>query len=86
MHSYDPAEDKEMLGFSSCAVGATVPGRDVGELDTLRIHPTVAKLLGIEPAAKRDGGPARHEQFLERTPRGMKLRRLAVRVGLPELP
>jgi hypothetical protein len=30
--------------------GSKSPGRDVGELDTLRIHPTVAKLLDIQPA------------------------------------
>jgi predicted AlkP superfamily pyrophosphatase or phosphodiesterase len=58
MHSYDPAVNKEMLGFCVLArIGSTAPGRDVGPLDSLRIHPTVAKLLGIEPAAGATGQP-----------------------------
>jgi predicted AlkP superfamily pyrophosphatase or phosphodiesterase len=58
MHSYDPAVDKEMLGFCVLARwGATTPGRNVGELDTLRFHPTVAKLLDIEPAMGATAAP-----------------------------
>ncbi len=58
MHGYDPAENKEMLGFAVLTRwGSTTPGRDVGELDTLRIHPTVAKLLGIEPATGATAKP-----------------------------
>ena len=52
MHGYDPAEDDKMLGFAVLTrVGSDQPGRDLGKLDTLRLHPTVAKLLSIEPAA-----------------------------------
>jgi predicted AlkP superfamily pyrophosphatase or phosphodiesterase len=51
MHGYDPAENPEMLGcFVLTRWGATTPGHDTGPLDSLRIHPTVAKLLGVEPA------------------------------------
>jgi predicted AlkP superfamily pyrophosphatase or phosphodiesterase len=52
MHGYDPAEDRKMLGFAvlSCW-GSELPGKDLGEVSTLRLHPTVAKLLGIKPAA-----------------------------------
>jgi len=51
MHSYDPTEDKEMRGlFILVRWGSKSPGRDVGPLDSLRIHPTVARLLGIQPA------------------------------------
>ncbi|MGD9633121.1 MAG: alkaline phosphatase family protein [Pirellulales bacterium] len=51
MHSYDPAEDKEMRGiFILTRWGAKSPGRDLGPLDSLRIHPTVAKLLSVKPA------------------------------------
>lgn len=51
MHSYDPAADKEMRGiFVLTQWGAKSPGQDIGPFDSLRIHPTVAKLLGIKPA------------------------------------
>jgi predicted AlkP superfamily pyrophosphatase or phosphodiesterase len=51
MHGYDPAEDEKMQGFMVLArVGSTEPGHDLGKVDTLRIHPTVAKLLGMQPA------------------------------------
>jgi predicted AlkP superfamily pyrophosphatase or phosphodiesterase len=51
MHGYDPAENPEMLGcFVLSRWGATTPGRDAGPIDSLCIHPTVAKLLGVEPA------------------------------------
>ena len=40
-----------MLGFAVlCKMGATEPGKDVGPIETPRFHPTVAKLLGIQPA------------------------------------
>jgi predicted AlkP superfamily pyrophosphatase or phosphodiesterase len=56
MHGYDPAEAPEMLGFTVlCRVGSDQPGVDLGQVDSLRIHPTVAKLLGIKPA---DGAKA----------------------------
>jgi hypothetical protein len=58
MHGYDPALDKEMLGFTVLArYGSQEPGRDLGPIDNLRIHPTVAKLLGIQPAAGATAAP-----------------------------
>ena len=56
MHGYDPTEDDKMLGFAVLAKwGSTAPGKDLGPVSTLQIHPTVAKLLGIKPA---DGATA----------------------------
>lgn len=53
MHGYDPQTNEQMLG---CMVlwRAETPlgGVDLGRVDALRLHPTVAALLGIEPAAK----------------------------------
>jgi predicted AlkP superfamily pyrophosphatase or phosphodiesterase len=52
MHGYDPATDDKMQGFMVLErYGSDQPGHDLGKIDTLRIHPTVAKLLGIEPAS-----------------------------------
>jgi predicted AlkP superfamily pyrophosphatase or phosphodiesterase len=52
MHGYDPAEDDKMLGFAVLAKwGSTAPGKNLGPVSTLELHPTVAKLLGIKPAA-----------------------------------
>ena len=69
MHGYDPAENPEMLGFFVLTRwGATTPGRDVGPLDSLRIHPTVAKLLGIEPAEGATGTAARCRRSLNDAP------------------
>jgi predicted AlkP superfamily pyrophosphatase or phosphodiesterase len=51
MHGYDPAMDDKMQGFMALERwGSDQPGVDLGKIDTLRIHPTVAKLLGIKPA------------------------------------
>src|SRR5262249_43632152 len=51
MHGYDPEQDPQMLGFCVlCRVGSTDARQDVGPIETPRIHPTVAKLLGIQPA------------------------------------
>ncbi len=51
MHGYDPAVDDKMQGFMVLArYGSDQPGHDLGKIDTLHIHPTVAKLLGIKPA------------------------------------
>jgi hypothetical protein len=58
MHSYDPNEDKEMRGvFVLTRWRAKSPGHDLGPLDSLRIHPTVAKLLGVKPADGATGEP-----------------------------
>ncbi len=61
MHGYDPAEDEKMLGFAVlCRVGSDQPGRDLGKFDSLRLHPTVAKLLGIQPASGAKAEPIEH--------------------------
>lgn len=58
MHSYDPHEDQEMRGlFVLTRWGAKSSGRDLGPLDSLRIHPTVAKLLNFRPAEGATGEP-----------------------------
>jgi hypothetical protein len=58
MHGYDPEFDPKMLGFMVLArVDFDQPGRDLGKVDTVQIHPTVAKLLGIEPASGAKGKP-----------------------------
>ena len=47
-----------MLGFMVLSrIGSDEPGRDLGKVDTVQIHPTVAKLLGIQPAAGAKGKP-----------------------------
>ncbi|HEY2826765.1 MAG TPA: nucleotide pyrophosphatase/phosphodiesterase family protein [Pirellulales bacterium] len=52
MHGYDPALDDKMQGLMVLArYGSDQPGKDLGKIDTLRIHPTVAKLLGVQPAS-----------------------------------
>ena len=51
MHGYDPEIDDKMLGFMVLyRWGSDEPGRDLGKVDTPQLHPTVAKLLGIQPA------------------------------------
>ena len=58
MHGYDPAEDEKMLGFAVLyRYGSDQPGSDLGKLDTLRLHPTVAKLPGIQPASGATAEP-----------------------------
>ncbi len=50
MHGYDPDESPDMLGlgiFWSSSGGAAI---DLGRVDARRLHPTVARLLGIEPS------------------------------------
>ena len=52
MHGYDPAEDDKMLGFAVLSRwGSDQPGKDLGPVSALQLHPAVAKLLGIKPAA-----------------------------------
>ncbi len=52
MHGYDPNIDSKMQGFMVLTrLGADGPSHDLGKIDTLRLHPAVAKLLGIKPAA-----------------------------------
>jgi hypothetical protein len=51
MHGYDPALDDKMLGFAVLSKwGSSEPGKDLGPVTTLQLHPTVAKLLGIKSA------------------------------------
>jgi predicted AlkP superfamily pyrophosphatase or phosphodiesterase len=62
MHGYDPALDPKMQGFAVLyRWGSNEPGKDLGPVSTLQLHPTVAKLLGITPAtgaaAKAIEGP-----------------------------
>jgi predicted AlkP superfamily pyrophosphatase or phosphodiesterase len=58
MHGYDPAEDQRMLGFAVLSRwGSDQSGHDLGPVSTLRLHPTVAKLLGIQPAAGAKAQP-----------------------------
>ncbi len=58
MHGYDPEQDPLMQGFAVlCRIGATEPGKDIGPIETPRFHPTVAKLLGIQPAAGATAPP-----------------------------
>jgi hypothetical protein len=57
-HGYIVGETPEMLAFMLLCPyrgGEAVAGKDLGAVDSLRLHPTAAKLLGIEPAgsAKR---------------------------------
>jgi predicted AlkP superfamily pyrophosphatase or phosphodiesterase len=58
MHAYDPAIEKRMLGFTVLSrIGSDKPGVDLGQIENLRIHPTVAKLLGIQPAPNAKAAP-----------------------------
>lgn len=58
MHGYDPAKVSEMLGFMVLIhYGAEQPGFDLGEFHSLRLHPTVAKLLEIEPSDRAKAKP-----------------------------
>jgi predicted AlkP superfamily pyrophosphatase or phosphodiesterase len=58
MHGYDPALDPKMQGFTILARwGSDQPGSEIGQFDSLRIHPTVAKVLGIKPAPAAKGEP-----------------------------
>lgn len=53
MHGYDPQTNKQMLAYMVLwRAEAPLGGVDLGRVDALRLHPTVAALLGIEPAAK----------------------------------
>ncbi len=52
MHGYPPSDCADMRGF--CVLWrypSAAIGKDLGEVDALRLHPTVAKMLGVRPAA-----------------------------------
>lgn len=58
MHGFPPADCPEMRGFCVLWRYPSTPiAKDVGEVDALRLHPTVAKLLGVKPAAGAHGKP-----------------------------
>ncbi len=58
MHGYDPAEDPNM---NTLLVVHRHPkplaGGDIGRVSTLQIHPTVARILGIDPAPRAKAKP-----------------------------
>ncbi len=60
MHGYPPAEVRQMNGFCMMWRSDAKEGKNVGRIDALRLHPTVAKLLGIKPAKDAKGKPIRN--------------------------
>ncbi len=51
MHGYPPADFPHMWGFMAIwRSGKPLGGIDMGELDSRRLHATVAKWLGVKPA------------------------------------
>lgn len=58
MHGYDPATNPEMNGFMLVwRYRKPIGGIDLGKVDSLQLHPTVAKLLGIAPAEHATAKP-----------------------------
>ena len=59
MHGYAVEQDPEMFGpcFLWRSGGDHGGGRDLGEVRWDQLHPTVARLLGIKPAAGAAGQP-----------------------------
>ncbi|HEX8522320.1 MAG TPA: nucleotide pyrophosphatase/phosphodiesterase family protein [Tepidisphaeraceae bacterium] len=58
MHGYPPAENPDMRGFFLLArLDQVERARDLGPVDSLRIHPTVAKLLHVKPAPNAKARP-----------------------------
>ena len=58
MHGYIPAECPEMRGL--CILwrdDGSLAARDLGDVNALEFHPTVARILGIEPAAAARAKP-----------------------------
>jgi hypothetical protein len=59
-HGYPPEDCPEMLGLAVVwRSGEPLGGKDLGKVDSLRWHATVAKLLGIEPAEHAAPEPIR---------------------------
>jgi type I phosphodiesterase/nucleotide pyrophosphatase len=50
MHGYDPAACPDMLGLAIVWSSTGDVRRDLGRVDARRLHPTIARLLGIEPS------------------------------------
>lgn len=58
MHSYDPMETREMLGFTAVSrYPQDFGGEYLGHLDNRRLAPTVAAWLGIAPPAQCEVQP-----------------------------
>ncbi len=56
MHGYPVCDDPEMYGpLILWRYPDLIGGKDLGEVDWSQLHPTVAKLLGIQPAAGATG-------------------------------
>ncbi len=58
MHGYAPADDPNMTTVAFFhRHPAPLGGTDLGPIDSLQLHPTVARLLGISPAPGTTGEP-----------------------------
>ncbi|MFA9478014.1 alkaline phosphatase family protein [Phycisphaerales bacterium AB-hyl4] len=58
MHGYDPGEDPNMLGYALFhRWPLPLGGHEIEQVHSLQLHPTVARLLGIEPAAGAGAEP-----------------------------
>ncbi len=58
MHGYDVESNPDMYGFSLVwRYPDPLPASDLGRVDYRRVHPTVARLLGIDPAPGATGEP-----------------------------
>ena len=58
MHGYPIGDDPEMYGpLILWRYPDALGGKDLGEVDWSQIHPTVTKLLGIQPSAAAQGRP-----------------------------
>jgi predicted AlkP superfamily pyrophosphatase or phosphodiesterase len=58
MHGYDPKSNAEMLGpMIVWRYPKKLPPKKLGPVSALQLHPTVAKLLGIQPSDVAKGEP-----------------------------
>jgi predicted AlkP superfamily pyrophosphatase or phosphodiesterase len=58
MHGFDIADVPDMAGYAILwRYRHQLGGINLGRVDSLRLHPTVAKLLGVEPAAGATAEP-----------------------------
>ncbi|MEX0744485.1 MAG: nucleotide pyrophosphatase/phosphodiesterase family protein [Phycisphaeraceae bacterium] len=66
MHGYDPADDANMLGFAVLwRFPEPLGGGHIERVDALQLHPTVARLLGIDPAEGARAAPIEWETVQE---------------------
>jgi hypothetical protein len=57
-HGYDVDHDPDMMGYAIVwRRGRSLEGRDLGRVESLRLHATVAHLLAIQPAKDATGPP-----------------------------